>query len=120
MPVGIDKISVKLLGVTFTFSPNDEEKKAAWSLYVELRTRVAVRQFAGEYGLMRGALDSLYSLFSTTREVLREATDVLMLRNIPGSPDFSMARRAAASTRKATSRVRATGVPLGISISPWI
>ncbi len=69
----LKQVTFKFLGIQFSFTPNDLEREAAWSLYVELKTRIAMRPFAGEYGLMRGALDSLYSLFPTTREVLRNA-----------------------------------------------
>jgi hypothetical protein len=49
------------------------ERRAAWSLYVELVTRIAVEPLAEEEGLLREALNSLYSLFGTTREILKEA-----------------------------------------------
>ena len=69
-----EPIAVKLPFIgQVTFAPNAAERKAAWMLYVELRTRVAMQPLAGEYGLMREALDSLHSLFSLTRQILREA-----------------------------------------------
>jgi hypothetical protein len=40
---------------------------------VELVTRIAVEPLAGEEGLLREDLNSLYSLFGTTREILKEA-----------------------------------------------
>jgi hypothetical protein len=49
------------------------ERKAAWSLYVELVTRIAVQPLEMEQGLVRKALNSLYSLFGTTREILKAA-----------------------------------------------
>jgi hypothetical protein len=49
------------------------ERRAAWSLYIELVTRIAVEPLKGEEGLLREALNSLYSLFGTTREILKEA-----------------------------------------------
>ena len=49
------------------------ERKAAWSLYVELVTRIAVQSLEVDQGLIREALTSLYSLFGTTREVLKTA-----------------------------------------------
>ncbi len=49
------------------------QKKAAWSLYVELVTRIAVQPLEVDQGLVREAMNSLYSLFSTTREVLKVA-----------------------------------------------
>jgi hypothetical protein len=55
------------------FVPNHVEQKAAWSLYVELITRIAVQPFDSKHGVMREVLASLYSLFSLTRQVLRDS-----------------------------------------------
>lgn len=49
------------------------QSRAAWALYVELVTRVAVQELASDSGLVREVLNSLYTLFGTTREILREA-----------------------------------------------
>jgi len=51
--------------------PNDTERRAAWELYVELLTRISVVPLAQREGLLREALMSLYSLFDTTRQILR-------------------------------------------------
>jgi len=66
------KVTIPFVGEV-EFEPNDRERHAAWSLYVELQTRIAVQPFRHESGLLREALSSLYSLFAFTREVLREA-----------------------------------------------
>jgi hypothetical protein len=62
-------IDLKLFSITGTWEPNDTERRAAWELYVELVTRVATVPL--EYGLLREALTSLYSLFSSARDILR-------------------------------------------------
>lgn len=49
------------------------ERNAAWELYVELVTRVAVQSLHPQEGLVREAMNSLYSLFGSTREILRQA-----------------------------------------------
>lgn len=49
------------------------ERRAAWSLYVELVTRIAVQPLEVDTGLLREALTSLYNLFGITRQVLKEA-----------------------------------------------
>jgi hypothetical protein len=49
------------------------ERRAAWSLYIELVTRISTQPLAFEQGLTREALNSLYSLFGSTREILKEA-----------------------------------------------
>ena len=49
------------------------QSRAAWSLYVELVTSIAVEPLKADEGLVREALNSLYSLFGTTREILKAA-----------------------------------------------
>ena len=58
-------------GISGSWSPDEEERKAAWEMYVELITRVSVEELGPDEGLLREALSSLYSLFATTREILR-------------------------------------------------
>jgi hypothetical protein len=65
------KLNLRVLEISGTWEPNDAERRAAWELYVELVTRVSVVPLRAEEGLLREALSSLYSLFATTREVLR-------------------------------------------------
>ena len=55
------------------FEANEAEQRAAWSLYVELTTRIAVQTLDTHEGLLREALNSLYSLFGLTRQILRDA-----------------------------------------------
>jgi hypothetical protein len=64
-------LNLYFLQINGTWEPNDDERKAAWELYVELVTRIAVVPLGPEEGLLREALSSLYSLFATTREILR-------------------------------------------------
>ena len=51
--------------------PDRAEAEAAWELYVELITRTSVVGLEPNQGLLREALTSLYSLFGTTRQILR-------------------------------------------------
>ena len=55
------------------FVTDETQVRAAWSLYVELVTRIAVEPLTQDEGLYREELNSLYSLFATTREILKEA-----------------------------------------------
>ena len=64
-------LNLHVLQISGTWEPNDDEGNAAWELYVELVTRVAVVPLGAEEGLLREALTSLYSLFDTTRDILR-------------------------------------------------
>ncbi len=55
-----------------TWEPDESEKRASWEMYVELITRISVVELKPDEGLLREALTSLYSLFNTTRTILRE------------------------------------------------
>ena len=53
---------------------NDEvQQRAAWSLYVELSTRISVQPLEEGEGILREALTSLYNIFNITRQILRDA-----------------------------------------------
>jgi hypothetical protein len=62
MAWGPDSVEVGLnLGVAQlkgTWKPDDTQRRAAWELYVELVTRIAVLPLAGNEGLLREALSS--------------------------------------------------------------
>jgi hypothetical protein len=72
--LGVSKVSLKIPWVgEVELAPDETERRAAWALYVELVTRISVQSLAPDQGLMREALNSLYSLFASTRQILREA-----------------------------------------------
>lgn len=54
------------------WQPDENEVKAAWELYVELVTRISIVELKPGEGLLREALSSLYSLFGSTRDILRK------------------------------------------------
>jgi hypothetical protein len=58
-------------GIEGTWEPDEAERKAAWEMYVELVTRISVAELKPNEGFLREALSSLYSLFDTTRKILR-------------------------------------------------
>lgn len=69
------KVSLKLpyIGdIQGTWEPDEAERDAAWEMYVELITRISVAELKPDEGLLREALSSLYSLFDTTRQILRK------------------------------------------------
>lgn len=74
-PAVLKKVSVSLpFGIgSAEWQSDPTERRAAWSLYVELVTRIAVQSLEVDQGLLREVLNSLYSLFGTTREILKEA-----------------------------------------------
>ncbi len=59
-------------GIEGIWKPNDAEKNAAWELYVELVTRISVVELKENEGTLSDALDSIYSLFKTTRDILKK------------------------------------------------
>jgi hypothetical protein len=66
------KINVGFLDMEW--SPKDEDKAAAWELYVELLTRITTQSLDIAHGDEKTALDSVYSLFPITRQVLKNNT----------------------------------------------
>jgi hypothetical protein len=74
-PAVLKQVTVSLpFGIgSASWESDPTERKAAWELYVELVTRIAVQSLDSEAGLMREAINSLYSLFGSTREILRTA-----------------------------------------------
>lgn len=76
---------VKLTG---TWSPDAAEQAAAWELYVELVTRIAVVPLAPGQGTLREALTSLHQLFGITREILRRHGPAIARRTRKGKYRF--------------------------------
>jgi len=64
------KVNAKFLEMEFSLQ--DDDKKAAWDMYIELLTRITTQRLPMESGDEKTALDSVYSLFPTTRSILKE------------------------------------------------
>ena len=58
-------------GIQGTWEPDEAEATAAWELYVEMVTRTPLGDSSPSGGSAREALNSIYSLFDTTRGILR-------------------------------------------------
>lgn len=58
--------------VSGRWKPDADEQAAAWELYIELVTRVAVTGLQPDEGSLREALASLYAIFTITRDVLHK------------------------------------------------
>ena len=69
------KLDLKLpgIGIQGTWEPDECEIRAAWELYVELVTRSPLGEILPAEGLTRESLSSIYSLFDTTRAILRSS-----------------------------------------------
>jgi hypothetical protein len=63
------KINVKFLEMEW--NPSDEDRRAAWDMYIELLTRIATQPLAEEEGDEASALKSLHAIFPLTREIIR-------------------------------------------------
>ena len=67
------KLDLKLPGlggIQGSWEPDESEVRAAWELYVEMVTRTPVGEFSSAEGSTRETINSIYSLFDTTRAVL--------------------------------------------------
>ena len=64
-------LKIKTPFLDMDWAPKDEDKDAAWELYIELLTRIITQQLPGEHGDEAVALDSIYMLFGLTREVIK-------------------------------------------------
>lgn len=72
----LTKVSVDLkapfLNVKGEWEADENEQQAAWELYVELVTRIAVVGLKPGEGLLRKALSSLLQIFGESRQILRK------------------------------------------------
>lgn len=64
-------LKVKTPFLDLEWKPQDEDKAAAWELYVELLTRITTQPLADNHGDEQAALTSVYSIFPTTRDVMK-------------------------------------------------
>ena len=64
------RIGPKWAKAEISFQNADQD--AAWELYVEMLTRIVTQPLPSEVGDEKTALASVYSLFETTREILRQ------------------------------------------------
>ena len=68
---GLTKIQLNLPIVSAAISFDEADKDAAWELYIEMLTRIVTQPLPSEAGDEKTALDSVYILFTITREILR-------------------------------------------------
>lgn len=67
-------LKIKASFLEMEWQPQDEDKSAAWELYVELLTRIATQPLDEVHGDEKTALESVFSLFGITRQVLKNNT----------------------------------------------
>ena len=99
-------------GVEGTWMPDRKEKLAAWEMYVELVTRITVVELKPDEGLLRESLNSLYSLFDTTRQILRKYGPEIAIPKGNGDEKLSFGFLAVAVLNQALRPVLAKWHPL--------
>lgn len=64
-------LKIKTPFLDMEWKPQDEDKNAAWELYIELLTRITTQPLAQTHGDEETALKSIYAIFPLTREVIK-------------------------------------------------
>ena len=64
-------LKIKSPFLELEWKPQDEDKAAAWAMYIELLTRITTQSLADQDGDEKTALTSVYSLFGLTRDVIK-------------------------------------------------
>lgn len=64
-------LTIKAPFLDMEWKPQDEDRDAAWELYIELLTRIATQPLSDERGDEQRALTSVYILFGLTRKIIR-------------------------------------------------
>ncbi len=69
-----DMTSLKITApfLEMEWNPSEPDKTAAWELYIELLTRITTQNLSTGHGDEKTALDSVYSLFPTTRSIIKD------------------------------------------------
>ncbi|WP_271272426.1 hypothetical protein [Aliamphritea hakodatensis] len=69
---GMTSLKIKTPFLDAEWQPKEQDKVAAWQLYVELLTRVTTQKLEMREGDEYAALASVHQLFPLTRDILRE------------------------------------------------
>jgi len=67
----LTSLKIKAPFLDMEWQPRDEDKDAAWDLYVELITRVATQRLLPDQGHEATAVKSIYDLFPLTRSTIK-------------------------------------------------
>jgi len=65
-------LKIKTPFLEMKWNPQEADKNAAWDMYIELLTRITTQPLADEHGDEKTALDSIYSLFPITRQIIKD------------------------------------------------
>ena len=69
--VNLEKVRLNVGIANLEIEFSDADKNAAWEMYIEMLTRIVTQPLPDEVGDEKTALNSVYSLFPTVREILR-------------------------------------------------
>jgi len=67
----LTSLKIRAPFMEMSWEPRDEDKTAAWELYVELITRVATQHLDPDEGDEASAVESIADLFPLTRETIK-------------------------------------------------
>ena len=70
---GLSECEVSVFFMKLKIKAEQSEKEAAWTLFVELATRIATQELPDNIGVERRALNSLYEFFIKAREGCKAA-----------------------------------------------
>jgi len=65
------KAEISLPFLKLAFDPKKGDRQATWEMHVEMLTRIVTQPLAEDSGDEKAALDSVYSLFATTRTIMK-------------------------------------------------
>lgn len=68
---GLTSLKINLGVLETEWQPQEEDREAAWELYVEMLTRIVTQPLPDEHGDEKIALESVHALFGITREILK-------------------------------------------------
>lgn len=68
---GMTSLKIKTPFLEMDWNPQDEDKAAAWELYIELLTRITTQYLDDAHGDEKTALTSIFSIFAITRDVMK-------------------------------------------------
>lgn len=69
---GMSSLKINTGFAQMEFKPQDADRDAAWEMYIELLTRITTQALPTGHGDEQTALKSVYSLFATTREIIKD------------------------------------------------
>lgn len=67
----MSSLKIKTGFLDMEWKPKDEDKDAAWELYIELLTRITTQKLPEEHGVEETALESVHKIFGLTRDIIK-------------------------------------------------